>query len=167
MIQTLIIITGSLLFIYAPLIYYYHRIWDQIPTTTDRDLDLEKSDKSVKVSVIIPARNEGLKIGQCLDALFNQSYPKSLTELIVVNDFSSDDTFSVASGHQAKCIILNLSDYVQDNLNSYKKKAIETGIAHSSGELILCTDADCTMEKDWIKTMVSAYEKENLDFIAA
>jgi cellulose synthase/poly-beta-1,6-N-acetylglucosamine synthase-like glycosyltransferase len=167
LIQTLIIITGSLLFIYAPLIYYYHRIWDQIPTTTDRDLDLEKSDKSVKVSVIIPARNEGLKIGQCLDALFNQSYPKSLTELIVVNDFSSDDTFSVASGHQAKCIILNLSDYVQDNLNSYKKKAIETGIAHSSGELILCTDADCTMEKDWIKTMVSAYEKENLDFIAA
>ena len=36
-----------------------------------------------------------------------------------------------------------------------------------SGELILCTDADCTMGTDWIKTMVSAYEKENLDFIAA
>ncbi len=167
LIQIIIIITGSLLIIYAPLIYYYHRIWDQIPTTTDKDLDLKKSDKSVKVSVIIPARNEGLKIGQCLDALFNQSYPKSLTELIVVNDFSSDDTFNVASVHQAKCVILNLSDYVQDDLNSYKKKAIETGIAHSSGELILCTDADCTMGTDWIKTMVSAYEKENIYFIAA
>ncbi len=130
-------------------------------------MDLEKSDKSVKVSVIIPARNEGLKIGKCLDALFNQSYPKSLTELIVVNDFSSDDTFSVASGHQSKCIILNLSDYAPDGLNSYKKKAIETGITHSSGELILCTDADCTMGTDWIKTMVSAYEKENIYFIAA
>ncbi len=85
----------------------------------------------------------------------------------MVNDFSADDTFNVASGHQSKCIILNLADYVPDDLNSYKKKAIETGIAHSSGELILCTDADCTMGTDWIKTMVSAYEKENLYFIAA
>jgi poly-beta-1,6-N-acetyl-D-glucosamine synthase len=167
LIQTLIIITGSLLFIYAPLIYYYHRIWDQIPTTTDTDLDLKKSDKSVKVSVIIPARNEGLKIGHCLDALFNQSYPKSSTELIVVNDFSADDTATIAAGHPSKCVLLNLSDYVSEDLNSYKKKAIETGIAYSSGELILCTDADCTMGKDWIKTMVSAYEKENLYFIAA
>ncbi len=56
---------------------------------------------------------------------------------------------------------------MRDNLNSYKKKAIETGINFSSGELIICTDADCTMGADWIKTLVSVYEKEDLQFIAA
>jgi cellulose synthase/poly-beta-1,6-N-acetylglucosamine synthase-like glycosyltransferase len=69
--------------------------------------------------------------------------------------------------HRLKCSILNLSDYVSDSLNSYKKIAIETGISHSSGELIVCTDADCRMGPDWIRILVAAYEKDSLQFIAA
>ena len=38
---------------------------------------------------------------------------------------------------------------------------------HSSGELIICTDADCMMGKDWIRALVDAYQRENLQFIAA
>jgi cellulose synthase/poly-beta-1,6-N-acetylglucosamine synthase-like glycosyltransferase len=167
LIQTLTIVTGAFLIVYALLIYYYHHIWERIPITTGADLDPKMSVNPVKVSVIIPARNEALKIGKCLDALYNQSYPKLLTELIVVNDFSSDDTAIVAAEHLSKCIVLNLADFISDKLNSYKKKAIETGIAHSSGQLILCTDADCSMGNDWVKTIVSAYERENFYFIAA
>jgi cellulose synthase/poly-beta-1,6-N-acetylglucosamine synthase-like glycosyltransferase len=159
--------TGILLLIYALLIFYYHRIWDQIPSPTDAGQELRTPDPIVKVSVIIPARNEFSRIGECLDSLFNQSYPKTLTEVIVVNDFSTDDTFNFVSGHKIKCTVLNLSDYVSDDLNSYKKKAIETGISCSSGELIICTDADCTMGPDWILTIVSAYDREKFQFIAA
>ncbi len=122
---------------------------------------------AVMVSVIIPARNEFLRIGYCLDSIFNQSYPKDFIEVIVVNDYSTDGTETLVLNHKLKCKLLNLSDYVAENLNSYKKKAIETGINHSSGELIICTDADCTMGPDWIKTLVSVYEKEKLQFIAA
>ena len=144
--------TGILLVAYALLIFYFHRIWDRIPdpdsnpenslsdlpsgTFPDPDSNPENSlsdlpsgtfPDPVRVSVIIPARNEALRIGACLDALLVQSYPKELTEVIVVNDFSTDDTAILVSGHPLKCKLLNLSDYISGDINSYKKKAIETG----------------------------------------
>jgi cellulose synthase/poly-beta-1,6-N-acetylglucosamine synthase-like glycosyltransferase len=166
-IHTIIAITGILLLVYALLIFYYHRIWDQIPSPADPMQELSIPANPVKVSVIIPARNEVARIGQCLDSLFNQTYPKAFTEVIVVNDFSTDNTETLVSEHNLKCKVLNLSDYVSGDLNSYKKKAIETGISYSSGELIICTDADCTMGPDWITVIVSAYCRENFQFIAA
>ena len=165
--------TGILLVAYALLIFYFHRIWDRIPDpggNPENSLSPLSSGTfpdTVRVSVIIPARNEALRIGACLDALLIQSYPKELTEVIVVNDFSTDDTAVLVSGHPLKCKLLNLSDYISGGINSYKKKAIETAIIHSAGELIICTDADCTMGPDWIRLLAEKYRKENLQIIAA
>jgi cellulose synthase/poly-beta-1,6-N-acetylglucosamine synthase-like glycosyltransferase len=166
-IHTIIAVTGILLLVYALLIFYYHRIWDQIPLSAEPIPDWDIPANPVKVSVIIPARNEEAGIGQCLDSLFNQTYPNAFTEVIVVNDFSTDNTEALVLGHKLKSKVLNLSDYVSEDLNSYKKKAIETGISHSSGELIICTDADCTMGSDWIAVIASAYLREKFQFIAA
>jgi cellulose synthase/poly-beta-1,6-N-acetylglucosamine synthase-like glycosyltransferase len=166
LIHLLIVITGILLLVYALLIFYYHRIWDQIPAPFDPPGSPGPA-TPIMVSVIIPARNEFMRIGNCLDSLFIQSYPKEYTEIIVVNDYSTDGTAAVVLEHKMKTKLMNLSDYVSENLNSYKKKAIETGIAHSSGDLIICTDADCTMGAEWIKTIVSFYENEKIHFIAA
>jgi cellulose synthase/poly-beta-1,6-N-acetylglucosamine synthase-like glycosyltransferase len=188
-IQLLFACTGILLLFYAGLIFYYHQIWDRIPAPadppdnpatgssivlTDQTIPHTPSGSPgdltlppVKVSVIIPARNEAAHIGNCLQSLFRQTYPKALTEILVVNDFSTDETAAVVWEQREHCRLLNLSDYVTDSLNAYKKKAIETGITHSSGELIICTDADCSMGPDWIQTLVDAYQKENLHFIAA
>lgn len=164
-IHMLIAITGILLIVYAMLIFYYHRVWNRIPVPAQGSPDLPI--QSIKVSVIIPARNEALHISKCLDSLSNQSYPAVNTEIIVVNDFSTDETASIVLGHKLNCKLLHLSDYVSDGLNAYKKKALQTGISFSAGELIICTDADCTMGTDWIRILVSAYERENLQFIAA
>jgi cellulose synthase/poly-beta-1,6-N-acetylglucosamine synthase-like glycosyltransferase len=183
-IHLLIASTGILLGVYALLIFYYHRVWDRIPVPppVQKDMPVSAGDlkayhpsgsadavpaRPVKVSVIIPARNEARHIGNCLDSLFRQTYPGALTEIIVVNDFSTDDTASRVLEYREKCTLLNLSDYVTDTLNSYKKKAIETGIAHAEGELIICTDADCFMGPDWIRVLVAVYIKEDLQFIAA
>ena len=184
-IHILIASTGILLLVYAILIFYYHRAWDQIPESQllndpgaegNKNLTVHLPDQSAnhdshsfptKVSVIVPARNEALRIGDCLDALHVQTYPKEFTEIIVVNDFSTDDTAFLVMDHPLLCTLINLSDHISVFINSYKKKAIETGIAHSSGELIICTDADCRMDPEWIRILVNAYEKENLQFIAA
>jgi cellulose synthase/poly-beta-1,6-N-acetylglucosamine synthase-like glycosyltransferase len=163
-IHYLIAVAGVLLLVYALLIYYYHRSWDQIPNPSD---SLQDTMSATKVSVIIPARNEALHIGKCLDSLLAQTYPHEYTEVVVVNDFSTDNTATLVAAHPLSCKLINLSDHVSGFINSYKKKAIETGIDHTSGELIICTDADCYMEKDWVRTFVHAYEKEDLQFIAA
>ena len=158
---------GLLLLIYALLIFYYHRIWDKIPVFSALNKRPDSVNYHTTVSVIIPARNEALHIGSCLDGLNKQSYPEQLIEIIVVNDFSTDQTVARVLQYSGKCKLLNLSDYISGDHNSYKKKAIETGIKNSSGELIICTDADCNMGPDWILTIVSAYENENFQFIAA
>ena len=161
-IEFLIASSGILLLAYALLIFYYHKIWESIPET-----DHELTAQPMSISVIIPARNEAARIKNCLQSIFNQSYPAALTNILVVNDFSTDETAALVMEYGDKCRLLNLSDYVPDPVNSYKKKAIETGIAHSSAELIICTDADCTMERDWIQSLVSAYQMANVVFIAA
>ena len=84
-----------------------------------------------------------------------------------MNDFSTDHTVALVEKYRDQCILLHLSDYVTDSINAYKKKAIETGISHSSGELILCTDADCSMGPHWISMLVDAHQQKGLDFIAA
>jgi cellulose synthase/poly-beta-1,6-N-acetylglucosamine synthase-like glycosyltransferase len=165
LIHILIAITGILLLIYALLIFYYHRQWEQIPVFAVPSGHIPHP--PVKISVIIPARNEALRITHCLDSLLQQTYPASLTEIIIVNDFSTDQTAALVSAHPLKSTLLNLADFVSDNLNAYKKKAIETGIASSSGELIICTDADCSMGPDWLCTFVTVYQQANPEFIAA
>ena len=116
-----------------------------------------------KISVIVPARNEEENIGQLLQALQNQTYPKELFEVIVVDDHSTDKTANIVQQFSAVKII-QLKD---DGINSYKKKAIETGIAAATGELIVTTDADCLPSKDWLKLIVAYKEEKQSVFIAA
>jgi cellulose synthase/poly-beta-1,6-N-acetylglucosamine synthase-like glycosyltransferase len=169
--QVLIALAGILLLPYALLIFYYHRLWVKIPILPESlPLHPESPDPcstGMRVSVIIPARNEATHIGNCLQSVLSQSYPAELTEILVVNDFSTDDTPIRVREFGDRCTLINLSDYISENLNAYKKKAIETGIARSAGELIICTDADCTMPKDWIWMLVRAQKKSNLQFVAA
>jgi cellulose synthase/poly-beta-1,6-N-acetylglucosamine synthase-like glycosyltransferase len=119
---------------------------------------------NVKVTVLIAARNEEEKIGECLRAVLQQNYPKSLLEIIVIDDHSEDDTFKVASEFEGvKVIQLNEGTA----LNSYKNKAIARGIQQSTGELMVTTDADCTMGKHWLQSIVFQYQDLGKKFISS
>ncbi|KAK6020095.1 hypothetical protein OSTOST_14257, partial [Ostertagia ostertagi] len=115
------------------------------------------------LSVIIPARNEAANIGALLTALQHQDYPSHLVEVIVVDDHSDDDTARIVTGFpNVKLVRLG-----NDITNSYKKKAIEVGIAAASGEMIVCTDADCVPPPAWLRTMALFKKEKDSVFIAA
>lgn len=115
------------------------------------------------ISVIIPARNEEENIGRLLTSIQKQSYPSQLYEVIVVDDHSTDKTSDIARGFPfVKLMRLEL-----ENINSYKKKAIETGIAAATGELIVTTDSDCIVPVHWLKTIAAFKEEKKAAFIAA
>jgi len=154
----LLYITIGLLVLYSFLILYYRAGWQELkPFSPTAD------GSSIKISVIIPARNEEESIGKLLSSLEKQTYPKHLFEVIVVDDHSTDKTASVVNSYSfAKLIKLEF-----DNINSYKKKAIETGIAAASGELIVTTDADCIVQENWLKTIAAFKEETRVVFIAA
>lgn len=156
--MTLLFITIGLLIIYSALILFYRAGWLELKPFSQTDLA-----PSIKISVIIPARNEEENIGKLLSSLEKQTYAPHLFEVIVVDDHSTDNTIAVVNSYSfAKLIKLEF-----DNINSYKKKAIETGISAASGDLIVTTDADCIVPVNWLKTIASFKEITNSVFIAA
>lgn len=143
---------------YSILILYYCRSWIAIP-----DFIVSNQIPLIRISVIIPARNEEENIAELLKALLGQTYPKNLFEIIVVDDHSTDKTVEIVTRFP-EVKLLQLKD---DAINSYKKKAIEKGIAAASGELIVTTDADCIPPPTWLKTIASFKAKTNAGFIVA
>lgn len=51
---------------------------------------------ATRLSVVVPAHDEELLIGRCIDSLLAQSYPRGLYEVVVVADNCEDDTAAVA-----------------------------------------------------------------------
>ncbi len=163
MITILIYISLILLLGYSALLVYYRKSWGSIP-----DFKVEANSKlSTKISIIIPARNEEENIGCCLQSIIEQSYPAHLFEVLVVDDHSTDNTAAIIKSYASNNVkLISLKDYLSANeINSYKKKAIEISIQQSNGELIVTSDADCIFPKNWLTTIASFYESKRPAFI--
>ena len=77
-----------------------------------------KPDRAVtaytRFSIIIPARNEAANIKKCVDSILAQAYPSEFFEIIVIDDFSEDDTASIVKAIHAEhphVKLLSLSDF--------------------------------------------------------
>ena len=156
-----------LLIPYAILIIYYRQSWLQQKTFVNTEEKNQKNNTSI--SVIIAARNEENNIGLCIDSILKQTYPAHLFEIIIVDDHSIDSTVAVVDSFTRNNItLINLAAPEQGNqLNSYKKKAVETGIGFAKGNLIVTTDADCVVPQGWLTTIACYYEDTGSIFMAA
>jgi cellulose synthase/poly-beta-1,6-N-acetylglucosamine synthase-like glycosyltransferase len=160
--QIIFILLLFLFTLYCMLILYYRRGWKMIPAFK------AGGNPTTKISVIIPARNEEDNISHCIDSMLAQTYPKGLFEVLVVDDHSTDRTAEIVSQYKGNIKLTRLQDLIGgDKLNSFKKKAIETAVKKATGELIVCTDADCVVLPNWLQTIAAFYEKEKPQFIAA
>jgi cellulose synthase/poly-beta-1,6-N-acetylglucosamine synthase-like glycosyltransferase len=120
---------------------------------------INQSNFTTKVTVLIAARNEEAGISYTIEDILAQDYPKHLTEIIIVDDHSTDNTPGIISSY-ADCGIKLLQLNEPQPLNSYKKKAIAKAISMSSGDLMIATDADCRMGPQWLSSIVGYYEAE-------
>ena len=160
-----IILTIFLFLCYASLIIYYRQAWLQIPEGNGQLMPV--GEFSTVISVIIPARNEELNIRACLGSVTDQTYPAHLYEILVVDDFSTDNTAGIVRSFEDKKVtLIQLKDHTEDGINSYKKKAIETAISKARGDIIVTTDADCIAPDSWLQAIASFYEKHHPVFIA-
>lgn len=158
--------TMALLILYAFLIAFYDKGWRTLPYFGKADM--KDFTPSIKISVIIPARNEEQNIGWCLQSIVAQKYPKQLFEVIVINDHSTDNTENIVRDFSNQNVkLINLADHVEAGLNSYKKKAIEVAISQASGELIVTTDADCFAGENWLRSIAAYQSKTQAVLIAA
>ena len=163
----LCICSFALALFYCGLIIYYLIGWKQLPT----EAFAVSENFITKVSIIIPARNEEQNIGVVLQNIAAQNFPKKNIEIIVVDDHSTDNTFQIAKKFAAQQSEIHFQILILKDAGTletaFKKKAIEWAIQQSKNELIITTDADCTMPQTWLSTMVTFYEQTNAKMIAA
>ena len=132
--------------------------WSQLPI-----FKAKKTEPQTRISIILAARNESLHITNCVNALLAQDYPKNLLEIIVVNDRSEDDTAErVHALIPSAAHALHLIDMQE---GQGKKQALAKGIEVATGELIVTTDADCTMGEQWISTLAAYFEEHQPDLL--
>lgn len=122
-------------------------------------------------TVIIPARNEALNIKACVVSILEQDYPKEAFEIIVIDDFSEDDTAFIVEALHAQypqVRLLKLKDHCKEGETlAYKKRAIEIAVSEAKGDWIVTTDADCIVPKKWL-FLYNAYIQINQPvFVAA
>ena len=106
------------------------------------------------LSIIVPARNEGYQIEQCVRSLLAQSYPDF--EVIVVDDTSTDDTAAIVERIAATDSRLTLVHGAALPRGWVGKPwAISQGLAHARGSWLLFTDADTVHEPEAAAAAVS------------
>lgn len=104
----------------------------------------------LRISVVIPARNEEARIRQCLAALQAQSDP--VDEVIVVDNGSHDRTASIAAFAGARVISEPVAGI---------SAARATGFDAASGEIIARIDADTIVAPDWAASIRRAFAQDS------
>ena len=157
--------------LYTVLLLYYRAAWQSIPyyhIKKDTGKEDAQIPPAVFISVLIPARNEEKSLPQLLASLALQTYPARLFEILVVDDHSTDQTARIVLDDPlSNTRLISLKDQlISVAVNSYKKMAIQTGVAQSRGELIVTTDADCILPPRWLETIAAFYTEKKPVFMA-
>jgi len=145
----------------------YKNEWSEIMQVNELSEHVETS-----ISIIIPARNEVKNIIHLLSDILQQDYPKELFEVIIIDDYSEDETYKVvqqfSKDAHLQIHIYKLSELIHERQQTaYKKRAIEVAVQYAKGNLIITTDADCRVQNTWLRSIASFYEKEKPKLIAA
>jgi glycosyltransferase involved in cell wall biosynthesis len=94
------------------------------------------------VSIIIPARNEAADIGRLLASIEALDHPKDRLEVIVVDHDSTDGTRAIAEAAGAR-VLAKLGGTIAAVRNH--------GAAAARGEVLAFVDADCTVDRRWLR----------------
>lgn len=113
-------------------------------------------DERPLVSVVVPAYNEGVVLETCVRSLVATSYPR--TEVIVVDDGSSDDTPQVMArlGREFPQVRM------VRQANAGKGAALNHGAALSSGDVLVFVDADSLFQQDTLQRMLEGFDDERI-----
>ena len=124
-----------------------------------------------KFSIVIPARNEAANIENCIAGILAQNYPAHLFEVIVIDDFSEDETAKIVASialQYNNVRLLRLQDFTKDeNIVAYKKRAIEIAIEQANHPWIVTTDADCSFTNNWLASYDAYIQEHNCVMVAA
>jgi len=120
---------------------YFGLLWFSYLAHLDRHRTQYPENFLPRVTILVPAYNEGAVIQGSIRSLLQLDYPHY--EIIVIDDGSKDDTYRKAvvfEGSHGKAEVR-----VIRKKNGGKSRALNIGIAAASGEFVLCMDGDSAL----------------------
>ncbi len=114
------------------------------------------------VTILIPARNEETVLGRLLQRITELTYPKNKLQIIVIDDASSDQTGKVADDFKSKFSFIEVLHRGRLQGGVGKAAAMNHGFDLSTGEIILCFDADYYPQRDIVERLTSAFLDPNV-----
>jgi cellulose synthase/poly-beta-1,6-N-acetylglucosamine synthase-like glycosyltransferase len=103
------------------------------------------------VSIIVPVKAEHKYITECIASLMNLDYPKESYEILVVLDKNATDEVKKALKPYANKVKLLQSK----KAGSAANRNLGASKAGSKAKYLAFTDADCVVDKQWLRTLVS------------
>jgi glycosyltransferase involved in cell wall biosynthesis len=108
----------------------------------------------MRLSFVVPAYNEEAYLPACLESILEQTHSldPALTEIIVVNNASTDGTREVAMRYPGVTVV--------DEPRKGLTFARQAGFAASTGDLIANVDSDSRLTPGWVAIVLKAFEEE-------
>ncbi len=119
------------------------------------------ADLNKTISVIIPAYNIEDLLEKCVDSVASQDYPKSLLQIIVVDDGSTDKTGAVAD--KLAAIYDNVQVIHKENGGS--SSARNAGLSVATGEYVGFVDSDDYISPEMYSLLVDAAIRNDADMV--
>ncbi len=120
----------------------------EIPDIKDSDLP--------KVSITVPCFNESRTVQATVESLRALNYPQEKLSILIVDDGSTDSTFSIAQSLEKK--YSNVTAVRQENGGKYT--ALNRGIKQSDAEYVGCLDADSFVHPDALRNMIRRFHTD-------
>lgn len=115
------------------------------------------------VTVVVPVRNEERNILHLLGSLKVQEGP---FEVLVVNDHSDDHTVDLVNQFKEEwpTISIQLLELTAET-SSPKKSAITLALKSAQGDIIVTTDGDCVVPKNWLTSIRNTFISEKVKMV--
>jgi hyaluronan synthase len=117
-----------------------------------------------RLTVIIPAYNEGAMVRRAIDSAATAHYPSDRLEVFAVDDGSTDDTWEhirrAADRHGGRVTAVRLPK------NMGKRRALAEGIRRATGDVIVTMDSDSEIEPAALLAMAGPFRERRVGAVA-
>jgi len=112
--------------------------------------------KQPKVTVLITVKNSVNTIRQCIESVLKQTYKNY--NVMVVDAYSNDGTYEILKSFGKKIKLYQV--------RGWAPKAFNWAIKRINSKFVAFTDADCTVDKKWLKELIKSFKSEEILAVA-
>lgn len=144
---------GSLLLIFRTFLWF-----------TYRPHPLATFENAPRLTVVIPAYNEGAMVARSIDSVAAARYPADRLEIIVVDDGSQDDTWfhiqEAAARHGDRVLAIRLER------NQGKREALAAAFKRAKGEVFVTVDSDSVVAPNALLALAGPFSNPRIGVVA-